>query len=128
MALRRPLRRFVASLLMLCVLLAQTAAIAYACPRDAAASAEAAMPCGVHLATAAEDDAGALPEGNVCEVHCQAFTVPGAGAPVMPLLAPVIAWHLPRALPAAAAAGPVAELEARSAAPPPLALFARLLI
>lgn len=126
MPLVRLHRRAVAWLLAACLLFAQSAAIAAACPRDAAA---AQTPCAEHLA----DDgtgaaaAGAVPEANVCEVHCQPVFVPDAGVDV-PAPPAIVAWRLPPLAAAPAAAAPMRDLQARSASPPARTLLSRLLI
>jgi hypothetical protein len=72
MSLRRPDRRPVAWLLAICVLFAQTAAVAYACVLDQSpAPAEVSAPCPSHLD---DVDAGKISSGNLCEVHCQTPT------------------------------------------------------
>lgn len=125
---RRLHRRVVAWLAALCVLLAQTAAVAYACERHAAPRHEVA-PCSAHLGDATGHAAPVpLADGNVCEVHCHPLSLPDAGAPDLPEVVAVLAWRLPEVEALALPAAPVAELEAKSAAPPPRTLYARLLI
>jgi hypothetical protein len=123
---RRLYRRLVALLLAFCVLFAQSAALAYACQRHALPVAEAATPCAAHLAEADASKAG-VASGNVCEVHCHDASLPDAGATDVVFGDVVIAWRLPEPM-AVAPVVPATELEAKSAAPPPRTLFARLLI
>lgn len=127
MPLRRLHRRLVAWLVAACVLFAQTAAIAYACQRQQAPASEASVPCTAHLAE--PDDADALfANANVCEVHCHPVSLPDVAGPDLPPSAAIAAWWVPPQPLARATAAPVAELEAKSAAPPPRTLYARLLI
>jgi hypothetical protein len=129
MPLRRLHRRLVAWLLAFCVVFAQTAAAAYACQRQAETAVAGDVPCSAHLSS---DAVGTVPapfdNGNVCEVHCHPVSMPDAGPADVPAPTAAIAWVLPPLPDAAAPAVPPTELEARSASPPPLALFARLLI
>jgi hypothetical protein len=130
----RRLVRIYAWLVAVCLLFAQSAAIAYACPRGEAmldATAVEATPCAQHVATA--DDAappasGVFAPGNVCEVHCQTPSLPDGGAMDLPSIVVATAWLVPARPVASGSASPASDIEARSAAPPFLALFARLLI
>jgi hypothetical protein len=74
MSLRHPYRRPIAWLLAICLLFAQTAALAYACVLDQVPMpAEVSRaPCPAHLD---DVDAGTFASGNLCEVHCQTPTV-----------------------------------------------------
>ncbi|MCL4763488.1 MAG: hypothetical protein KJ018_17225 [Burkholderiales bacterium] len=119
-------RRLAAWLVAFCMLFAQSAAIAYACPRDAA---EPVAPCAAHLdgGEAGVTPAGALPDGNVCEVHCHPVFLPDTGVDV-PSPPGIVAWRLPPPTLAAAAAVLATDVEARSASPPLRTLYARLLI
>jgi hypothetical protein len=132
MVLSRRLKRALAWLLAACLMFAQTAAVAYACSRgEAAAAAVAATPCSAHLAaegTASVQGDGQLAQGNVCEVHCQTASLPDSGAFDLPSVVAVARWEIPPRDVMAGVPGPTPELEARSAAPPLLALFPRLLI
>lgn len=125
---RRLYRRLVAWLVTFCVVFAQSVAVAYACQRQAQPEADAATPCAAHLAQQAPDAAAPLPGGNVCEVHCQVASLPDAGPADLPAPDVVVAWQLPLQTVALASAAPVADLEAKSASPPPRTLYARLLI
>ncbi|MDH5286843.1 MAG: hypothetical protein OEX23_09450 [Betaproteobacteria bacterium] len=127
MVQRRLHRRLVAWLVAFCVVFAQSAAIAYACQRDALPDA-GAVPCAAHLAQQVPDDDAKLAGGNVCEVHCQVASLPDAGSADVPAPDAVVAWQLPLQPVALAPAAPVADLEAKSASPPPRTLYARLLI
>lgn len=128
MHLRRQHRRLLAWVCAFCVVFAQSAALAYACQRQALPELRGeAAPCAAHLTV--KGSADAVPaSGNVCEVHCHAVSLPDAGATIIPLTDAVLAWQLPPHALAVAPSAPVAELEAKSAAPPPRTLFARLLI
>lgn len=117
-----------ATLLAFCVLLAQTAALAFACDR-ALAGVPQESPCASHVAGEASlGDVVLLAEGNVCEVHCEPASLPDAGVTDLPVPAVVIAWHLPSEPVLASPDAPAIELEARSGSPPARTLFARLLI
>jgi hypothetical protein len=124
---RRLHRRFVAWLVAFCVVFAQSVAVAYACQRSAPPEPDAA-PCAAHLAQQVADDDATLPSGNVCEVHCQIASLPDVGSADVPAPDAVVAWQLPVQPVALAPAAPVADLEAKSASPPPRTLYARLLI
>lgn len=128
MVQRRLHRRLVAWLVAFCVVFAQSAALAYACQRQAQPEADVATPCAAHLAQQVPDAAAALPGGNVCEVHCQIASLPDAGSADVPASDAVVVWRLPLRPVALAPAAPVADLEAKSASPPPRTLYARLLI
>ena len=73
MSLRRLYPQPIVWLLTICVLFAQTAALAYACAIDLApVPVEVGrVPCPAHLDDA---DAGTFGSGNLCEVHCQTPT------------------------------------------------------
>ena len=133
MLLSRRLTRTFAWLVAACLLFAQSAAIAFACPRGEAAGAAksaAVTPCAGHLAAgdATLADGGLLAKGNVCEVHCQTPSLPDSGAVDLPSIVVVASWEIPEHLPAPCPVASASELEARSAAPPLLALLPRLLI
>lgn len=134
MSLSRRTSRPIAWLVAVCLLFAQTAAVAFACSRgEAAVAAEAAAttPCAAHLAAgdpAAADVDGLLAQGNVCEVHCQTASLPDGGAFDLPSIVVVARWEIPASAMASDPAQPASEIEARSAAPPLLALLPRLLI
>lgn len=135
MLLSKRLTRILAWLLAACLLFAQTAAAAYACSRGdaalAASDAVTATPCSAHLgANGADGMQGNAPlaQGNVCEVHCQAASLPDSGAVDLPSVTVVACWEVPALDLAPGASAPTPELEARSAAPPLLALIPRLLI
>ena len=132
MFLSRHNSRPIAWLVAACLLFAQTAAVAFACSRGEAvvvAEAAATTPCAAHLAAgdpAAAD--GLLAQGNVCEVHCQTASLPDGGAFDLPSIVVVARWEIPAPAMAPDPAQPASEIEARSAAPPLLALLPRLLI
>lgn len=132
MVLSRRLTRALAWLIAACLMFAQTAAVAYACSRGEAAAAVAAVaatPCSAHLVAdgpANVQGDGPLAQGNVCEVHCQTASLPDSGAFDLPSVVAIARWEVPPR--DAATDVPAPELEARSAAPPLLALFPRLLI
>jgi hypothetical protein len=129
MPLRRLHRRIVAVLLAFCVLVAQSLAVVYACERPASLDEAPAVPCMSHMDDGGRTAPGVpLANGNVCAVHCEAVSLPDAGAPSVPMPVAVVAWRLPDAPLAPASAGPVADVDARSSSPPPRTLFARLLI
>jgi hypothetical protein len=136
MVLSRRLKRVLAWLLAACLMVAQTAAVAYACSRGeaaaaAAAAAVAATPCAAHLAAdgpANVQGDGPFAQGNVCEVHCQTAFLPDSGAFDLPSVVAVARWEVPPLDVMTGVPAPAPELEARSAAPPLLALFPRLLI
>ena len=133
MALSRRLKRTLSWFVAACLLFAQTAAIAYACPRGEAlvAAEAAATPCAQHLAGGpgtAGADVGLLAAGNVCEVHCQTPSLPDGGAFDLPAMVVAASWEVPAPAVAPDPAAPAPELEARSAAPPLLSFFPRLLI
>ena len=134
MFISRRFTRTFAWLAAVCLLFAQTAAAAYACSRAdvAAATAEvAAPPCSGHIADdgpAGPQGDGALAQGNVCEVHCQTASLPDGGTVDLPSVVVIARWEIPALAIVSGAAAPAPELEARSAAPPLLALFPRLLI
>lgn len=134
MVLSRRLKRALAWLLAACMMVAQTAAVAYACSRgeaSAAAEAVAVTPCAAHLAAegqASVEGDGPLAKGNVCEVHCQTASLPDSGAFDLPSVVAVARWEVPPLDAMGGIPAPAPELEARSAAPPLLALFPRLLI
>ena len=131
---RRLHRRVVAWLVALCVLFAQTAAVAYACERGGvpsvplSASVPVATHCGGHLDDAAPAGGVALAQGNVCEVHCVSASLTDPGFPDLPGPEAILAWPVPPALRAAAPQSPAEEIGARVASPPRFALFARLLV
>jgi hypothetical protein len=134
MSLSRRPSRPIAWLVAACLLLAQTAALAFACSRGEAmvvAEAAAATPCASHLAEGdpvVAEGAGLLAQGNVCEVHCQTASLPDGGAFDLPAIVVVARWEIPASAIAPDPAAPASEIEARSAAPPLLALLPRLLI
>ena len=123
---RRPAHRLIAWLLTVSVLLAQTAALAYACTIDSASVEQAGTaPCPTHVV--GEEAPATPPTSNLCEVHCQTPTVSDAGAPVVPVAA-LVALHpsVPhfRATPTLRSTTP----EARGTPPPVLLRSTRLLI
>ena len=134
MPLSRRTSRPIAWLVAACLLFAQTAAVAFACSRgEAMVVTEAAVttPCAAHLA--ADDPVvvngdGILAQGNVCEVHCQTASLPDGGALDLPSIVVVARWEIPASKMAPDPSTPASEIEARSAAPPLLALLPRLLI
>jgi hypothetical protein len=136
MVLSRRLKRSLAWLLAACLLFAQTAAVAFACSRGeaaaaVAANAVAATPCSGHLAAEGPANVqgdGPLAQGNVCEVHCQTASLPDSGAFDLPSVVAIARWEVPPLDLVTGVPAPARELEARSAAPPLLALFPRLLI
>jgi hypothetical protein len=134
MHLSRRTSRPIAWLVAACLLFAQTAAVAFACSRGEArvvAEAAATTPCAAHLAAddrAAPAGSGLLAQGNVCEVHCQTASLPDGGAFDLPSIVVVARWEIPASAMAPDPSAPASELEARSAAPPLLALLPRLLI
>jgi hypothetical protein len=134
MHLSRRTSRPVAWLVAACLLFAQTAAVAFACSRGEAmvvAEAAATTPCAAHLAGDAPvvaGDTGLFAQGNVCEVHCQTASLPDGGALDLPSIVVVARWEIPACPMAHDPSAPASELEARSAAPPLLALLSRLLI
>jgi len=134
MPLSRRTSRPIAWLVAACLLFAQTAAVAFACSRAeamVAAEAAATTPCAAHLA--ADDQAvaagdGLLAQGNVCEVHCQTASLPDGGALDLPSIVVIARWEIPASAIEPGPSAPASEIEARSAAPPLLALLPRLLI
>lgn len=134
MLLSRRTSRPIAWLIAACLLFAQTAAVAFACSRGEAmvvAEASATTPCAAHLAAgdpAVVDGDGLLAQGNVCEVHCQTASLPDGGALDLPAIVVVARWEIPASTMAPDPSTPASEIEARSAAPPLLALLPRLLI
>jgi len=133
MPLSRRTSRPIAWLVAACLLFAQSAAVAFACSRGEAmvvAEAAATTPCAAHLAAddpAAPVDDGLLAQGNICEVHCQTASLPDGGAFDLPSIVVVARWEVPASAMAPDPGAPATELEARSAAPPLLALLPRLL-
>ena len=124
---RKATRRLLGWLLAVCVLFAQTAALAFACTIDGAGIAQAAStaPCPEHVA---DVDAGAKPqEANLCKIHCQAPMTPDTGAS-LPMFAAVDAR--PRMIAAVFdATRRVPEVPTPRGAPPPvLRVTSRLLI
>jgi hypothetical protein len=120
---RRASRRLIAGLMALCVLFAQSAALAYACKLEAGRLAlSATAPCPSHLGDASD----APSDANLCEVHCQTPTLSDADTALLPaiLLAsrPVVAelsaWRDVAPLPP----------DPRGAPPPLLLRTSRLLI
>ena len=112
-----------------CVLFAQSAALAYACQRgqaDGVVAGATVAPCPEHLLDA--QPATPIANGNVCEAHCQTASLPDAGMPDLPAPIAIAAWWLPPLVERAAPVAHSDDVEAKSAAPPPLARFARLLI
>ena len=81
----RATRRLLAWLMAVCVLFAQSAALAYGCSLDRAGGAPEATtaPCPSHVADA--DSWGDVGQGNLCQVHCQTPTTadPGASVPLL---------------------------------------------
>jgi len=133
MQLSRRARRVLAWLLAACLLFAQTAAVAFACARGDAASAEvvASAPCAAHLASDGSRGApsgGPLAAGNVCEVHCQNASLPDGPVVDLPSVVVVARWEVPAQVVSGNGRAPAPELDARGGAPPLLALFPRLLI
>jgi hypothetical protein len=134
MLLSRRTSRPIASLVAVCLLFAQTAAVAFACSRGEAmvvTEASATTPCAAHLAAddlVVVDGDGILAQGNVCEVHCQTASLPDGGAFDLPSVVVVARWEIPASAIEPDPAAPASEIEARSAAPPLLALLPRLLI
>ena len=134
MPLSRRTSRPIAWLVAACLLFAQTAAVAFACSRGEAmvvTEASATTPCAAHLAAdapAAVGGDGLLAQGNVCEVHCQTASLPDGGALDLPSIVVVARWEIPASTMAPDPCTPASEIEARSAAPPLLALLPRLLI
>lgn len=134
MPLSRHTSRPIAWLVAACLLFAQTAAVAFACSRGepmVVAEAAATTPCAAHLAAddpASADAGGLLAQGNVCEVHCQTASLPDGGAFDLPSIVVVARWQIPASAMEPDPAAPASEIEARSAAPPLLALLPRLLI
>ena len=123
---RRPARRLIAWLLTVTVLLAQTAALAYACAIDSASVEQAVTaPCPTHVV--GEKAPASPPTSNLCEVHCQTPTVSDAGPSVVPAAALVALHPSPpqfRATPTLRSTPP----EARGTPPPVLLRSTRLLI
>lgn len=133
MQLSRRARRLLAWLLTACLLFAQTAAVAFACARGDAAGVEAvaSAPCAAHLASDGNQGApsgGPLAAGNVCEVHCQSASLPDGPLVDLPTVVVVARWEVPAQALCASRSAPAPELDARSGAPPLLALYPRLLI
>jgi hypothetical protein len=134
MLLSRRTSRPIAWLIAACLLFAQTAAVAFACSRGEAmdvTETSATTPCAAHLADdapAAVGGDGLLAQGNVCEVHCQTASLPDGGALDLPSAVVIARWEIPASATAADPSAPASEIEARSAAPPLLALLPRLLI
>lgn len=126
----RPIhRRLLAWTVAVCVLFAQSAAIAYACQRvqaDRVDTGATVTPCPQHLLDA--EPATPIANGNVCEAHCQTASLPDAGMTDVPAPVAIAAWWLPPLVELAGPAVPSDDIDAKSAAPPPLARFARLLI
>jgi len=124
---RKATRRLLAWLMAVCVLFAQSAALAYACSLDrvGATPVAATSPCPSHVAdTNGSGDAG---QGNLCQIHCQTPTTADPGASV-PMVAAVDAR--PAAITGVAlAVHRVAAVPTPSGAPPPvLRRTSRLLI
>jgi hypothetical protein len=129
MRIRHFHRRLLTWTLTVCVLFAQSAALAYACQRgqaDGAAAGVTVAPCPQHLLDA--EPATPIANGNVCEAHCQTASLPDAGMPDLPAPVAIAAWLLPPLVERVAPAVPSDDVEAKSAAPPPLARSAKLLI
>ena len=61
-------------------------------------------------------------------MHCQTASLPDGGTVDLPTVVVIARWEIPALAIVSGAAAPAPELEARSAAPPLLALFPRLLI
>ncbi len=107
--------------------------MAFACSRGEAlvAEATATTPCAAHLAAdaaAVVQGDSLLAQGNVCEVHCQTASLPDGGAFDLPSIVVVARWEIPAFVTVSDRSAPASEIEARSAAPPLLALLSRLLI
>jgi hypothetical protein len=134
MLLSRRTSRPITWLVAACLLFAQTAAVAFACSRSEAsviAAGPATTPCAAHLAPdepAVAAGEGLFAQGNVCEVHCQTASLPDGGAFDLPSVVVVARWEIPASAIAPDPSAPASEIEARSAAPPLLALLPRLLI
>jgi hypothetical protein len=129
MPVRRLHRRLVAWLLAFCVIFAQTAAAAYACQRRVEAVLARDVPCIAHLSEEAGSTVPApFDNGNVCEVHCHPVSMPDGGHEAVSSPLVVLAWVLPPLTDTLGLDPPARKVEARAASPPPLTLFARLLI
>lgn len=74
----RVTRRLLARLLVVCVLFAESAALAYGCSLDRPVNAPAAMmtPCPSHVADADANARGGGGQGNLCPIHRQTPTTP----------------------------------------------------
>ena len=122
---RRRFRRLVAFAATLAIVAAQSASLAFACTRAADAfpgPAAAMAPCPEHQASDAGSPGAATK--NLCEVHCQATSLPPAG---LQAIAP------PPSLSFAVVAPPVIDdsvvpsaPDARSSGPPPRSRYCRL--
>jgi hypothetical protein len=124
---RKATRRLLAWLLAVCVLFAQTAALAYACAVDGAVAAQAAAvaPCPEHVADVDAD--GEAQEASLCKIHCQTPMTPDTGVS-LPMAAAVEAR--PRVIAAIFdSLDRVPEAPTPRGAPPPvLRVTSRLLI
>ena len=132
------MRRFVAWVGLLGIVLAQFVAAAHAChlgqteaPENRATrvaidfepAAPCAMPCPGHGAEPA------TPVANFCEVHCTDVASPVAALDLPPIvLAPLPVVLAPLGLVTANAPSPVDDVDAQSCAPPRNLQFCRLLI
>jgi hypothetical protein len=129
MTRRHPHLRLTAWLLALCLLFAQTAAIAYACQRYASTGSASGGHCTPDLQAArAMTDAGAPPAANLCEVHCQSASLPDGRDLDHAIPADVVTRWNPTWSLAGSPTIPAVPLKARNLSPPPRTLYSRLLI
>lgn len=133
----KSLRRMVAWIAMLGIVLAQTVAAAHACRLgevnarvhgaavvaiDSGQAAPCAVPCHGH-------DAGPAPVANFCEVHCTDGASPVAALDLPPMVQAPLPVALVPLEEVAAGAPPLADdVDAQSCAPPRGLQFCRLLI
>ena len=122
--LRRRGNRLFALTAALAIVVAQSASLAYACTRAPAAmvAAVAATPCPEHQ-PALDGRPGASMD-NLCEVHCQAASLP---PPALAVMAPPPALAVAVVAPQALEDGePASAPIARSSGPPPRYRYCRL--
>lgn len=95
---RLALRRLIGAFLAFAVLFAQTAALAYACQREAPQEPSTTVaPCPAHIDGADDSSSEPSDAGNLCKVHCETPTPPDGVTPIVAIPAALGDAYVPRA-------------------------------